>query len=112
MTEAPRSTTANKLVNCSSTFLMTGGRLAARSSFGPSATSRDAAVAAVSPWAELSNASKTSAGARAEMPPEVAGRGGRSGPCGTAAGAGASVVTSAGRDNGKCRAERTLPNSA
>ena len=49
MTEAPRSTRANRLVNCASTFLITGGRLAARSSLGPSAASRDAAAAAVRP---------------------------------------------------------------
>lgn len=101
MTDAPRSTSANKLENCSSTFLTTGGRPAARSSLGPSAASRDAAVAAARPRGELSSASKTSAGDRAEIPPAVAGRGGRSGPCGLAAGAGASVVTRAGRNNGK-----------
>ncbi len=109
MTEAPRSTRANRLVNCASTFVMTGGRLAARSSLGPSAASRDAAFAAARPCEELSSASKTSAGDRAEMLPAVAWRAGRSGPCRLATVAGASVVTS---DDGKCRAGRILPNPA
>jgi hypothetical protein len=47
--EAPRSTRANRLVNYASTFLMTGGRLAARSSLGLNAASRDAALAAARP---------------------------------------------------------------
>jgi hypothetical protein len=109
MTEAPRSTRANRLVNCASTFLMTGGRLAARSSLGPSAASRDAASAAARPREELSSASKTSAGNRAEMPPAAAGRAGRrSGPCRPATVVGASGVTSGNGNNGKCRAERNL----
>jgi len=112
MTEAPRSTSANRLVNCASTFPKTGGRLAARSSLGPSAASRDAAVAALSPWAELSSASKTSAGDRSEMPAAVAGRARRSGPCGPATGAGAFVVTFDDGDNGKSRAGRIVANSA
>jgi len=56
---------------------------------------------------ELSGASKTSAGDRAEMLPAVAWRVGRSGPCRSATVA--SVVTF---DGGKCRAARTLPGSA
>ena len=89
-TEAPISTKANKLANCASTFLMTGGRLAVGSSLGPSAASRDAAVAAASPCGELSSASKTPAGDAAEMLLAVACRAGRSGPCRPAAAAGAS----------------------
>jgi len=100
------------LVNCASTFLMTGGRLAARSSLGPSAASRDAALAAARLREELSSASKTSAGDRAEMLRAVAWRAGRSGPCRPAASAGASVVTFDDGNNGKCRAGRILPNSA
>ena len=112
MTEAPRRTRANRLVNCSSTFLITGGRLAARSSLGPSDERRDAAFAAARPCGELSSASKTSAGDRAEMLPAVTWRVGRSGPCRPAGGADASVVTFDDGNNGKCRAGRILPNSA
>ena len=112
MTEAPRSTRANRLVNCASTFLIIGGRLAARSSLGPSAASRDAAAALARPWAELSSAPKTSAGERAEMLPAVAWRAGRSGPCRPAIAAGASVVTFDEGNNGAYRAGCILPNSA
>ena len=112
MTEAPSSTSANKLVNCASTFPISGGRLAARSSLGPSAASRDAAIAAVRPCGELSSASKTSAGDRAETLPAVAWRVGRSGPCWPTAGAGASVVTFDDGNDGKFQAGRILPNSA
>src|ERR1700722_14805982 len=112
MTEAPRSTSANRLVNCASTFPMTGGCLAARSSLGPSAASRVSAVAALRPCAELSSAPKTSVGDRAEMLSAAASLAGRSCPCGMAVGAGASVVTFDHGDNGKSRAGGALPNSA
>ena len=91
---------------------MTGGRLAARSSLGPSAASRDAAVAAVRPCAEPSSASKTSVGDRAEMLSAESWCAGRSGPCGLTVGAGASVVTFDDGNNGKFRAGRILANSA
>ena len=112
MTEAPSSTRAKRLVNCARTFPISGGRLAARSSLGPSAASRDAALAAVRPCGELSSASKTSAGGLAEMLPAVAGRAGRTGPCRAVTGAGASVVTFDDGNNGTCQAGRILPNSA
>src|ERR1700722_11211942 len=112
MTEAPRSTRANKLVNCSSTFPTTGGRLAARSSLGPNAASRDAAIAAARPGGELSSASKTSAGDRAETLPAVAWPVGRSGPGRPTAGARASVVTFDDGKDGKSQAGRILPHSA
>ena len=112
MTEAPRSTRANRLVNCASTSLITGGRLAARSSLGPSAPSQDAALAAARPREELSSAPKTSAGDRAEMLPAVAWRVGRSGPCRPATVTGASIVTFDYGNNSKRRAGRILPNSA
>ena len=46
------------------------------------------------------------------MLPAVAWRAGRSGPCRPATVAGASVVTFDEGNNGKCRAECILPNSA
>jgi hypothetical protein len=97
-------------VTCASTFPITGGRFAARSSLGPSAASLEAAVAAVRPCAELSSTPKTSAGDRAEMLSAVAWRAGRTG---LAAGAGASVVTFGyGSDSSKFRAGRISPNLA
>jgi hypothetical protein len=91
MTEALRSTRANKLVNCASTFPITGGRLAARSSLGPSAVSREAAVAAARPREELSSTPKTSVGDRAEMLP---------------------AVTLDYGNNGKCRTSWSMPAAA
>ena len=112
MTEAPRSTSANKLVNCASTFRISGGRLAARSSFGPSAASRDAAVAAVRPWGSFQ---------AHRRPPPATGRrrcqwlpGVRGDPvrAGRLTDACASVVTFDDGGNGESQAGRIVENSA